>query len=711
MFKKIFSLFTCIAAIGVGLLGLTSCTNNTNLIEVKDFTTDKTYYVKDETVTFDITIKVKDSDVTVLAADIESNNNDQKFTVALTSNDNYHFTGSSTYDGTTTRFKLTKVEFSYIDSKNNLVASEITVRNLSSGNIGENEGTNSSNIYLKSININNPEKNDIYYIDQQINVMLSMNNPYERKITYFEFKLNSVYGEHTFSDTLTYNNADFLKYDYFDFELTLPSDIIGDATLTLTKVKYIDSKLKEQTLELNSGELKSEFKIDRRGVTYQSIELGNLGSVKNTTYNGLKTVESGTSLPIKITLLNEDLMIPTVAKVNGTEYKLNSSNYTTNSISKTTVINLTIGAPTVNSSQISKVDIKLEKITLQKNKDLTVNYTPNENSVKPVSLYVVNKLITSKEDLESLFATSNVTGYNLVTSNIDMQNTSLHASTLSGTLDFQGKTLSNWQSTKPMFDTISESGVLKNISVQNVRISTEENSKYSGFLARTNNGLINNIKISNLKQVANSTHHYFDDSKTMVGTKLGLVETNGSTGMLTNIDMTTEFTLTWTSGYNVHYAPIFTYNYGQVAYINFTGKSFTYNASVAFTEEFELLGKTNEGTITSVIFDITSDASHITTALYHLTPREDNGTTTNIFVSELTVKKALTGSNEDFDVNKTGNIQTLLNVLSILPQNIINGTNADEQFSFFNSLGFNNSGSGFVWVYGSGQGKLKLIYK
>lgn len=702
MFKKIFTIVSTLL-IGIGtVIGLGSCSKNTDSVEVKSFTTDKTAYIEGEDIIFDIGISA-DSNYTILTAEIKPDSADA-FTIDLLSDDGYHYTGKKTYDGSSIQYTLKTIGFTYIKDED-IHSDSLEVRGFNIKTLTSDD--DSSNIALSSMTISNPENNADYYIGQTINVFLKFNNPDEAKISGFTF----TYSNETSGDiTISKSNVVFSNPTEYEFEIELPGDAYGAGKLTLTKIVYINTKtLKATTTTLsNEKTVSCDLTLKVREITLQSINLSVTGLSNYTTVDGVYTFEKGTTLPISLNVYNPNRNTIIGVTINGTNYFPASSTH--NSITEVTSLKVNV-APSTATATLDLIEIKVEKIEFNTG-NLTINYKPS-SSITGVKIRSVNKIISSKEDLQVLFANGTVTGYNLVTKSIDLGNSCLHASKLEGTLDFQGNLLSNYKTTKPMFDTITETGVLKNIYMNQVTVSTTDDltNYYSGLLTTTNNGLINNIKISNLKLIANASHNHLKEGNKYY-TEIGLVKTNSETGVIKNLDIATTLYSTGVDGLFYDYSPIFVENYGQIACV------YTYITSVSTLSDlktgFYLSGRINQGTLSGLIFDFNCSEEQLTTTLLYTQPKDGN--TSGSIITNQTL---LNLYKSKFDIpewdNKTNPYDTLIDnakeATRYVETETLGGGDSTAQYLLFSSLEFEQSGNGFVWVYGNNTGKPYLIYK
>lgn len=709
MFKKIFGIATMLC-IGLGAtLSLGSCKKNNDPIEIKSFTSDKSYYTQNEEIIFDIGITVGSKyEISNVTAEIEPNASDA-FTIDLITDDGYHYTGKKSYDGTSVKYTLKTIGYTCVQN-DEVTTNSTEVRGFSINILVSESDT--SNITLSRMIISNPEENEEFYMGQSIKLKLEVDNPKNIKITDFIFTYsNEVSG----TDTITKTNMNFDDLKNFSFEIVLPEDALGVGTLKLTKVKYLNPRnLKEVVCELSDKKTCSyEFNLKNREITLESIKL-NINSLTNgltkyATMNGIYTVEKTSILPLTLEIYNPSNATIKKIKINETIYKPDS--FVHNKANNITTVKIKVSPPSTTET-LDLIDIKIDQIEFTLGQ-LSINYTPS--SSKKIKLYTVNNIIESKDDLKELFSKETITGYNLVTKTIDMQNESLHTSSLKGTLDFNGKLISNYIAKKPFFDTIEETGVLKNINLQNATISTENDvaNYYSGLIAETNNGLINNIKISQLQFIANSEHYHLINGKKEY-TEIGLVKINSSTGIIKNLDIILDLYSTGTSLMFYDYSPIFVENYGKIACV------YTYITSLStpgtLSTGFYLSGRYNEGSLTGLIYDINCSEEQIATTYLYAQPKIGIASE-NIVLSEHVLNMYKQFFDNDEWINKTNPYNNLLEndsngktkyVSSVI---LSGGANSVEQYQFFSSLGFEQSGNGFVWVYGAKTGKPYLIYK
>ena len=706
MFKKIFTM-VCALFVGLGgIIGLTSCHESDSGIEVKSFSSDKQTYIKDEDIHFSIGIKA-DENYTILTAEIKPDSSDA-FTIDLNSEDNYVYSGIQKYDGVSTKYSLRTIGYTRIVNESDVEADSLEVRGFSvSTRIDSN---NNSGVELTKMTVTNPEENEDYYIGQKINVSLEFKNPNNMKINNFYFEYSTA--EKDFP--ITVSNVDFKNLTNYSFEVDLPSiESYGEGELKLTGVDFINPtslKIENTKLAITDTTPTCKLNLKLREFSLSKIDFV-LSGLKYSTIDGIYTFEKGTSIPINIEIYDPNRIKFKIVTINGTNYKPVSSTY--NTVSKTTLIKVNV-SPSSKTDTLDLIDIKIEKISYtSSDNSVTLNYSPS-SSISNKKIYAVNKLISSKEDLTQLFNSSEITGYNLVTSKIDMLNSGFHTSSLKGTIDFAGNIISNYKATLPMFDTIQETGVIKNLSLKNATVSTSNDSLNSCacLFAYTNNGLINNIKINNLNFNANSIHNYLDEDGSHY-TEIALVKTNETNGIITNLDITASLYSTGTDSLFYDYSFLFIENKGTIAYVYsyFTSLSTIGNGKTGFY----LTGRKNSGSLIGLTFDFGIEEKELSTTKLYFQPCEGVNSD-SLIINE----KVLTCFKKYYDIpewqDKTNPYSEMLkndssNLNNYVSVKILNGGDSAAQYELFNSLGFEQSGNGFVWVYGIGSGRPYLIYK
>ena len=181
-----------------------------------------------------------------------------------------------------------------------------------------------------------------------------------------------------------------------------------------------------------------------------------------------------------------------------------------------------------------------------------------------------------------------------------------------------------------------------------------------------------------------------------------------------NLDITMNLSSTGTTTMFYDYSPIFVENYGKIAcaYVYITGLSTPGTLSTGFY----LSGRNNTGSLTGLIFDINCSQEQIATTFLYAQPKNGNGSNT-IALSKNVLNTYKQFYDNDEWTNKVNPYNSLLNNDSNNQTNYLDSTiligssSGAEQYQFFSSLGFEQSGTGFVWVYGSKTGKPYLTYK
>lgn len=571
------------------LLGLTSCSiNRVDGVTLKSFKTEKDAYNYNEKLTFVLEFE-NDKNFTINSVVI----NGKTYSV-LTSDNSYRLVyvmdDELKYTVLTDIYTLSK--FTYTKTVDNVPETVSVKTNAKCVITHEFTVTDDFKLTNYTIVPKEGEENE-FFINEKVIVTINVENTEGYKVSKFEFKY--YVGEEYYDEvsSAVYSKDASQNNTHFILELTLPEEaniynIVLASVWYAKDTQFVTCDFTKQETSITTKTLD----VQKRQIEVLSMELYALSdNIIEKDINLRSYTDETSTIDLKIKIKNESNLKITALVINDQTYgesamSLNS----TSPVFKVTTIKLSIkSSASTTEGNISVCKIELQKIRFI-DKTSTELLIPVEISS---SIYIYDKVINSVEDLKYLKideTTKTITGNYILGKDITLSD-SYHRGffagyTFNGLLEGNGHKIQFSSdatiSTIPMFESIGEQGVIKNIYFSQLIV------KNSNAVANVNNGTLKNVQFNvSLNHVPLATQ-----SQDIRGGLFGI-----NNGTISDVLLDGSLSIT---GSNVHNVPY----------------------------KFSLVADTNNGNIVRVVNNVKKieAASTMRHSFVFLTSRENNGT-------------------------------------------------------------------------------------
>lgn len=500
-----------------GALTLGACSKNE--VTVTNFQTVNQSYNQDEDVSFLLMLDVPNT-YRVDSAVISSSLN-ETFTMKAETSDYISYTLKKTtsdstvkYDGVSFAYYLKKV--SYYDDKN--VKHELETSNTARINLDSNKDT--SGISVNSLTVTDLKTNENNQLEfdgvSDINIKVDLNNPNKYTITALNFVFTDDQGEtQTIKKNLVGNAT-----SGSNISLTLDApDFVGAVTLKLDSIEY-DNKKAVKTISAKTTPINFKFAVVDSTLTSLSISDGGDYNT-NAVYDreDVKSVAEGQTVYLNATFSipensNIQKLTDVTIKSSIIDAETNQEKEVSARIVSSSIYMKSIKAVisfTTTDTNLNVRDYTISKFVVKtKNNNVTYKVSSAKQEQTKISLKTYKRVIRTQDDYIKLQnAGTTLTGTNLVaiSNGINFRSATITNSlNLDGYLIYsKGSTIKAYTGSVPLFNTISNKSILDGLVIDsNCRF--DSTGLGSSFVCKTNNGVIKNAKLDNLKISVSNKH-------------------------------------------------------------------------------------------------------------------------------------------------------------------------------------------------------------
>lgn len=474
--KKIFKVSNALMGAFLCFLGA-SCSSNSNSLSVTNFQADSTSYSEGDAIEFTLTLN-NPNNYKISAAVI----NDKSYTITQSALSTKVFKVSDkdlTFSHSNYTYTLSKIVYS-VDGE----VKELTVKNRSL--VLTEKAVKTEDIVVKNMtmkSLTNPDMKTFYQSDE-IETTIELERKDNVRILYFYFTITD---ENDTTKTIKKAYNDDGKSKVYTISFTMPA-MSGKTTVDLSDVDYV--------LGTNKKDKALNYKTSC-DVMIQPLTLLNATVSKtngfSTDVNDYEYFDASSQVNLKIELSNPSNLPIQGIVICGQTFKLETSEIAQNTQTKKVTINKKINLSAIKTTPTK---LSIDKIIFkdENNTELGMKAELTQD------IYYYDKIISNAEDLKSMKVQNGViTGNYILARDITVSSNGEY--NLFNDLIFAGKLEGNGHSiictgtTKPMFASIANVGVIQNTTLNISATSTE-------ILCATNEGKVKNIKLSGKESVS-----------------------------------------------------------------------------------------------------------------------------------------------------------------------------------------------------------------
>ncbi len=456
------AIFTCFS-----LCFLTGCSEKK--LAIKDFVTEKSTYENGDKMNFILTFE-NPNNYDVISCVI----NDLPFSLTpyALKTDKFIAETTITYE-VGKKYVLSEVTYIKDESSYILEVNKTAITSIELSTVED--------MKVTKLSITSLDNDEIFANDNISAVVTVKKNVKDVQILTFYFTFTDVNGS---QEMIKKNIIDDGTSNVYTVPLTMPA-MVGNVNATVSRVDYVkktDSKYLTQDI------VKQELVVNIHDVEVLEASI-DMSSKLNKDVNDLSYFDSSSSIKLEITLSNNSNVNVTELTVSGSTVKITDKDIERYDLLEKMVITKTI------TLDVEKSPIKL---TLD-----SVCYTSGGakrtigETLFEEDYYFYNKIIKTSTDFNDMIVdneTKKITGRYILDNDITLSGNERYLFNdyiLDGTIEFNGHTVtSNVVNTKPMFEKITENGVVQNMCL-NYSMSN------APAICDGNYGDIVNIKMTN----------------------------------------------------------------------------------------------------------------------------------------------------------------------------------------------------------------------